>query len=89
MLTPVIFFNLIMQTIGAFMTFTQAFLITKGGPMDATNFYAVYLYETAFEYLRMGYASAMAWILLVIIGVITLVLFATSKYWVHYEGGDK
>lgn len=86
MLTPVIFFNLIMQTIGAFMTFTQAFLITNGGPMDATNFYAVYLYETAFEHLRMGYASAMAWILLVIIGVITLILFATSKYWVHYEG---
>lgn len=68
------------------MTFTQAFLITNGGPMDATNFYAVYLYETAFEHLRMGYASAMAWILLVIIGVITLILFATSKYWVHYEG---
>ncbi|WP_041823539.1 carbohydrate ABC transporter permease [Shouchella clausii] len=89
MLTPVIFFNLIMQTIGAFMTFTQAFLITNGGPMDATNFYAVYLYETAFEHLRMGYASAMAWILLVIIGVITLILFATSKYWVHYEGGSK
>ncbi|MBM7836835.1 multiple sugar transport system permease protein [Alkalihalobacillus xiaoxiensis] len=89
MLTPVIFFNLIMQTIGAFMTFTQAFLITKGGPMDGTNFYALYLYEMAFEYLRMGYASAMAWILLLIIGVITLILFATSKYWVHYEGGDK
>ncbi len=57
--------------------------------MDGTNFYALYLYEMAFEYLRMGYASAMAWILLIIIGVITLILFATSKYWVHYEGGDK
>lgn len=85
MLTPVIFFNLIMQTIGGFMTFTQSYLITKGGPMDSTLFYAVYLYEVAFEYLRMGYASAMAWILLVVIGVITLILFKTSKYWVYYE----
>ncbi|MDY7221650.1 carbohydrate ABC transporter permease [Halalkalibacterium halodurans] len=85
MLTPVIFFNLIMQTIGGFMTFTQAYLITGGGPLDSTLFYAVYLYEVAFEYLRMGYASAMAWILLVIIGGITLVFFKSSSYWVHYE----
>ena len=89
MLTPVIFFNLVMQTIGGFMTFTQSYLITKGGPLDETLFYAVYLYEVAFEYLRMGYASAMAWVLLVVIGVITLVFFKTSKYWVFYqsEGG--
>ncbi|WP_198510315.1 carbohydrate ABC transporter permease [Bacillus solitudinis] len=85
MLTPVIFFNLIMQTIGGFMTFTQAYLITGGGPLDATLFYAVYLYEVAFEYLRMGYASAMAWLILILIGIITLILFKTSKYWVHYE----
>jgi multiple sugar transport system permease protein len=85
MLTPVIFFNLIMQTIGGFMTFTQAYLITKGGPMDETLFYAVYLYETAFQFLRMGYASAMAWILLVIIAVVTVILFKTSNSWVHYE----
>jgi multiple sugar transport system permease protein len=85
MLTPVIFFNLVMQTIGGFMTFTQAYLITGGGPLDSTLFYAVYLYEVAFEYLRMGYASAMAWIILVLIGIITLILFKTSKYWVHYE----
>ncbi|WP_017472466.1 carbohydrate ABC transporter permease [Amphibacillus jilinensis] len=89
MLTPVIFFNLVMQTIQGFMTFTQAYLITGGGPLDETLFYAVYLYETAFEYLRMGYASAMAWVLLIIIAVITLVFFLTSKYWVFYqsEGG--
>jgi len=86
MLTPVIFFNLVMQTIGGFMTFTQAFLITGGGPMDGTLFYAVYLYQVAFGHLRMGYASAMAWILLVIIGIITLILFATQKFWVHYTG---
>lgn len=85
MLTPVIFFNLIMQTIGGFMTFTQSYLITGGGPMDSTLFYAVYLYEVAFQYLRMGYASAMAWILLVVIGIITLILFKSSKYWVYYE----
>ncbi|WP_249777720.1 carbohydrate ABC transporter permease [Paenalkalicoccus suaedae] len=85
MLTPVIFFNLIMQTIGGFMIFTQAYLITQGGPMDSTLFYALYLYEMAFEYLRMGYASAMAWILLVIIASITLLLFITSKKWVFYE----
>lgn len=89
MLTPVIFFNLVMQTIGSFMTFTQSYLITGGGPLDETLFYAVYLYETAFEYLRMGYASAMAWVLLVIIAFITLIFFLTSKYWVFYqsEGG--
>ncbi|WP_257834571.1 carbohydrate ABC transporter permease [Salipaludibacillus agaradhaerens] len=85
MLTPVIFFNLIMQTIGGFMIFTQAYLITQGGPMDSTLFYALYLYEMAFEYLRMGYASAMAWILLLIIAAITLLLFKSSSRWVFYE----
>jgi len=89
MLTPVIFFNLVMQTINGFMTFTQAYLITGGGPLDETLFYAVYLYETAFEYLRMGYASAMAWVLLVIIAVITVIFFATSKYWVFYQDGSE
>ncbi|SDN87646.1 carbohydrate ABC transporter membrane protein 1, CUT1 family [Alkalicoccus daliensis] len=85
MLTPVIFFNLIMQTIGGFMIFTQAYLITQGGPMDSTLFYALYLYEMAFEYLRMGYASALAWILLVIIALITIIIFKTSSKWVFYE----
>lgn len=89
LLTPVIFFNLVMGTIQGFMTFTQAYLITDGGPLDATLFYAVYLYEMAFEYRHMGYASAMAWVLLIMIGIVTLVLFATSKYWVFYQnGGD-
>jgi len=84
MLTPVIFFNLVMQLIGGFMTFNQAFLITAGGPLDGTLFYAVYLYQVAFEFLRMGYGAAMAWILLVIVGIMTLLLFLTQKYWVHY-----
>lgn len=90
MLTPIIFFNLIMEMIGGFMTFTQAFLVTGGGPRDATLFYAVYLYEVAFEFLNMGYASAMAWVLLVIIGVFTLLIFKSSSLWVHYDsdGGE-
>ncbi|GAA0362257.1 sugar ABC transporter permease [Alkalibacterium iburiense] len=89
MLTPVIFFNLVMGTIQGFMTFTQAYLVTGGGPLDATNFYAVYLYEQAFEYRHMGYASAMSWVLLLIIAVVTAIFFATSKYWVFYQGGEK
>lgn len=86
MLTPIIFFNLVMQTIGGFMTFTQAFLITEGGPLDSTLVYALYLYQVAFQFLRMGYASAMAWILLVVIGTITVIIFMTQKFWVHYTG---
>ncbi|MDQ0207245.1 carbohydrate ABC transporter permease [Alkalicoccobacillus murimartini] len=90
MLTPIIFFNLIMEMIGGFMTFTQAFLVTGGGPRDSTLFYAVYLYEVAFEFLNMGYASAMAWVLLLIIGAFTLIIFKTSSLWVHYDsdGGN-
>lgn len=85
MLTPIIFFNLVMQTIGGFLTFTQAFLITEGGPLDRTLFYALYLYERAFEYFQMGYASAMAWFILVVISIVTALLFKTSGSWVHYE----
>ncbi|RSL34846.1 sugar ABC transporter permease [Salibacterium salarium] len=85
MLTPIIFFNLVMEMIAGFMTFTQAFLVTGGGPRDSTLFYAVYLYEVAFEFLNMGYASAMAWILLVIIGAFTLLIFKSSNLWVHYD----
>src|SRR5690554_5262732 len=67
MLTPVIFFNLVMQTIDGFMTFTQGFLVTSGGPLDRTLFYALYLYQKAFNSFQMGYASAMAWVLLFIV----------------------
>ena len=86
MLSPVIFFNLVMQLIGGFMTFNSAFLITRGGPLQTTTFYSLYLYEIAFEVLRMGYASAMAWILLVIIGLFTALVFLSQKHWVHYTG---
>lgn len=84
-LSPVIFFNLVMQTIGSFMTFTQAFVITGGGPMDSTMFYALYLYVRAFNYFDMGYASAMAWFLLIVVAAVTGIIFKSSKYWVYYE----
>jgi multiple sugar transport system permease protein len=85
MLTPVLFFNLIMQLVSGFMTFTQSFLITAGGPLDRTLFYAVYLYEKGFTHFQMGYASAMAWILLLIVAVFTALIFKSSSAWVYYE----
>ncbi|MEO7719779.1 MAG: sugar ABC transporter permease [Capsulimonas sp.] len=87
MLSPVIFFNLIMGVIGVFQYFTEAYIMTPGGgPEDSTHFYAVYLFERAWRYLDMGYASAMAWVLFLVIMVITGLLFWTQRRWVHYEG---
>lgn len=87
MLTPVIFFNLIMGIIGAFQTFTQAYVITpNGGPQDSTYFYSLYLYNRAWKYLDMGYASAMAWMLFFVIVVLTAIVFRSQKRWVHYGG---
>ncbi|MBZ0296586.1 MAG: sugar ABC transporter permease [Anaerolineae bacterium] len=85
LLTPIIFFNLILQTIGSFRVFTQAYIITGGAPLDTTLFYAVYLFNRAFETFQMGYAAAMAWVLLAIIAVLTAISFLFSKYWVFYE----
>lgn len=87
LLAPVIFFNLVLQTIEAFKTFSSAFIISNGtgAPADSLLFYTVYLFNEAFKFFRMGYASALAWVLLIIIGVFTAVAFLTSKYWVHYE----
>ena len=87
MLAPVVFFNLVLQTIEAFKTFTSAFIISNGtgAPADSLLFYTVYLFNEAFKFFRMGYASALAWVLLIIIAVFTALAFATSKYWVHYE----
>ncbi len=87
LLAPVIFFNLVLQTIDAFKAFTPAFIISggTGGPINSTLFYTLYLYQQAFTYFRMGYASALAWLLLVIIAVFTAIAFLTSRYWVHYE----
>lgn len=85
MLTPIIFFNLIMQLISGFMVFTQAFIITGGRPLDTTLFYALYVYQQAFEFNNMGYASAMAWVMLAVIAALTALVFRSSSYWVHYE----
>ena len=88
MLTPVIFFNLIQQSINAFMAFTQSFIITGGKPMNSTLFYTVYMYERSFKYFEMGYGSAMAWFMLIIVGVMTAVIFKTSNRWVYRESEE-
>jgi multiple sugar transport system permease protein len=87
LLTPVIFFNAIIQTIEAFKSFTPAFIISggSGGPINSTLFYTLYLYNEAFAFFRMGYASALAWFLLFLIACFTAFSFLTSKYWVHYD----
>jgi multiple sugar transport system permease protein len=91
MLSPVILFNLVMGVIQAFQMFTSAFIITNGGPLNSTEVYALYLYDQAFTSFRMGYASALAWILLLIVVIVTSINFFASKYWVFYEteAGDK
>lgn len=88
MLTPMIFFNLVMGTINAFMIFTQGYIITSGGPINSTLFYILYLYQQGFQYFHMGYASAMAIVFLFIVAVCAGFLFLTSKFWVHYEGTE-
>jgi multiple sugar transport system permease protein len=87
LLTPVVFFNAIVQAIDALKSFTPAFIISSGtgNPINSTLFYTLYLYQEAFGYFRMGYASALAWILLVIIAIFTGISFLTSRYWVHYD----
>ena len=87
LLSPIIFFNLVLQIIGAFQSFTQAFIVSggTGGPSDSTMFYTLYLYQKGFTNFDMGYASAMAWLLLIIIGLFTALNFYVSKYWVFYD----
>lgn len=85
MLSPILFFNLVYGMIGAFQQFNSAFLITKGGPANSTYLYALMLYEKAFKSFDMGYASSMAWILLIIIGFCTGLMFLLSKFWVFYD----
>jgi multiple sugar transport system permease protein len=84
MLTPVIFFNLVMGVVGSLQYFTQAYIMTGGGPEDSTRFYSLYLFDRAWRYSDMGYASAMAWILFLVIVSLTAILFGTQKRWVHY-----
>jgi len=89
LLTPIIFFNLVLQIINSFQSFTQAYIVSggRGGPADSTLFYSLYLYQTGFDNFDMGYASAMAWLLLMIIAGFTAVNFFASRYWVYY--GDE
>lgn len=90
-LSPIIFFNLVMQTISSFLTFTPAYIISNGtgSPRNGTLVYSLYIYQQAFGNFKMGYASALAWILVVIVGCTTVILFATSKFWVFSENGEK
>ena len=86
-MTPIIFFNLIMQLINGFTAFNQAFIISggRGDPLDSTLFYALYVYMRAFAYNDMGYGSALAWVLVLIIAIFTAIIFKTQDRWVHYE----
>ena len=91
MLSPVIFFNLVLETIHGFQGFTSAFVISngRGGPVDSTLMYTLNLYKQGFGELNMGYASAMAWVFLVAVGLITVVFFTTGRFWVHYSDNEE
>jgi multiple sugar transport system permease protein len=91
MLSPVIFFNLVLETIHGFQGFTSAFVISggTGGPVDSTLMYTLNLYKQGFVQLNMGYAAAMAWVFLLVIGVVTAVLFTTGRFWVHYSDNEE
>ena len=88
MITPGMFFNLILGVIGSFQVFTAAYIITSGGPADATLFYTLYLFQVAFQNLQMGYASALAWVLFLAILLITIIQLALARLWVYYEGNS-
>ena len=85
LLTPTIFFNLVMQMINGFLAFTQCYIITQGKPMNSTLFYTVYMYQQSFEFYKAGYGAALAWVMLVIIALFTALLFATKRFWVYEE----
>ena len=87
LLTPVVFFNFIVAMIDAFQSFTPAFIVSRGtgGPLNSTLFFALYIYREAFSFFHMGYAAALAWILLVLIAGFTAIAFLSSRYWVHYD----
>lgn len=86
MLSPVILFNIVIAIIASFQIFTQAYIMTRGGPNDATLFYVLYIYEEAFTHHEMGYASALAWVLFLVVMVLTIVILRLSRHRVHYEG---
>lgn len=89
LLTPTIFFNLVLSIIMTFQTFTSAFVATDGGPLDATLFLVLYIYRQAFQYFNMGYAAALAWVLFAIILIFTLILFRSQRFWVFYLGEQR
>lgn len=89
MLTPIIFFNLINQVIGAFQAFNSSYLITQGRPLNTTLYYGVHLYNKAFDQFKMGYGSAMAWFMLLVIAFFTALIFRSSSAWVYYESEGK
>jgi len=89
MISPAMFFMFVMGLIHALQVFTQAYLVTQGGPVNSTLFYVLYLYREAFENLHMGYASAMAWVLFIVILAITGVQFVLARRWVYYEGAQR
>ena len=85
MLSSTIFFNLINQLINGFMAFTQSYVITEGKPLNSTLFYVVYMYQNSFKYSKLGYGCAMAWFMVLVVGLLTLAIFLSQKYWVYYE----
>ncbi|MDR1599090.1 MAG: sugar ABC transporter permease [Oscillospiraceae bacterium] len=89
MLTPILFFNLVNQLIGSFQAFNSSYLITQGKPLNTTLYYGVHLYNRAFTYYEMGYGSAMAWFMLLIIAALTALVFRSSSMWVYYESDGK
>jgi multiple sugar transport system permease protein len=91
MLSPVVFFNLVLEIINSFQAFTSAYVVSggRGGPIDSTLFYTLYLYDRAFTAFDMGYASAMAWFLLVAIAIVTALIFRSARGWVHYSGDNR
>ncbi len=84
LVSPMIFFNLVVGIIGTFQVFTQSFVMTRGGPQDSTRFMALYVYQNAFEYFRMGYAALLSWVIFVIVLVFTLIQFRLANNWVYY-----
>ncbi|MCX7796496.1 MAG: sugar ABC transporter permease [bacterium] len=89
MISPVILYHIITALFGGFQIFTTAYIATNGGPANSTLFYVLYLYRSAFQYSKMGYASAMAWILFILVLILTLIIFRTSARWVFYRGGGE
>ena len=85
MITPILFFNLINQVIGSFQAFNSSYLITGGKPLNTTLYYGVHLYNRAFNHYEMGYGSAMAWFMLLVIAAFTALIFRSSSAWVYYE----